>query len=71
VRRLACGLTVALLATMAATAFYLTISFFYSFLFVAIPLATPIVFGRETAAVSELDKNRRADSLPQQVGRLA
>jgi hypothetical protein len=31
---------------MAANAFYLTLSFFYFFVFCAIALATPIVFGR-------------------------
>jgi len=36
----------ALLGTMAANAFYLTLSFFYFFVFCAIALATPIVFGR-------------------------
>jgi hypothetical protein len=56
---------------MAANAFWLRLSFCYSFVFIAIVLAaTRIVFGRETPTVSELD-NRRADSLPHQVGRLA
>ena len=46
VRPLAWGMTAALSATMAANAFYLTLSFFYFFVFAAIALATPIVFGR-------------------------
>jgi O-antigen ligase len=46
VRPLAWGMTAALVGTMAANAFYLTLSFFYFFVFCAIALATPIVFGR-------------------------
>ena len=46
VRPLAWGLTAALVGTMAANAFYLTLSFFYFFVFCAIALATPIVFAR-------------------------
>ena len=45
-RPLAWGMTAALLGTMAANAFYLTLSFFYFFVFCAIALATPLVFGR-------------------------
>ena len=50
VRPLAWGMTAALLGTMAANAFYLTLSFFYFFVFCAIALATPIVFGRSLTA---------------------
>jgi hypothetical protein len=39
-------MTAALLATMAANAFYLTLSLFYFFVFAALVLATPIVFAR-------------------------
>ena len=46
IRPLAWGMTAALVGTMAANAFYLTLSFFYFFVFCAIALATPIVFGR-------------------------
>jgi len=46
VRPLAWGLTAALVGTLAANAFYLTLSLFYFFVFAAIALATPIVFGR-------------------------
>jgi O-antigen ligase len=49
-RPLAWGMTAALLGTMAANAFYLTLSFFYFFVFCAIALATPIVFGRPLTA---------------------
>ena len=45
-RPLAWGMTAALIATMAANAFYLTLSLFYFFVFAALALATPIVFGR-------------------------
>ncbi len=47
VRPLAWGLTGALVGTLAANAFYLTLSFFYFFVFAAIALATPIVFSRQ------------------------
>jgi O-antigen ligase len=50
VRPLAWGMTAALVGTMAANAFYLTLSFFYFFVFCAIALATPIVFGRPLTA---------------------
>jgi O-antigen ligase len=46
VRPLAWGMTAALVGTLAANAFYLTLSLFYFFVFAAIVLATPIVFGR-------------------------
>jgi O-antigen ligase len=46
VRPLAWGMTAALVGTLAANAFYLTLPLFYFFVFTAIVLATPIVFGR-------------------------
>jgi hypothetical protein len=46
VRPLAWGMTAALAGTMAANAFYLTMSFYYFFAFAALLLAAPIVFGR-------------------------
>ncbi len=46
VRPLAWGMTAALIGTLAANAFYLTLSLFYFFVFAALALATPIVFGR-------------------------
>jgi O-antigen ligase len=49
VRPLAWGLTAALVATLAANVFYLTLSLFYFFAFAAIALATPVVFGRQVS----------------------
>jgi O-antigen ligase len=46
VRPLAWGLTAALVGTMAANAFYLTMTFFYFYAFVLLVLAVPVVFGR-------------------------
>ena len=50
VRPLSWGLTAALAGTMAANAFYLTMSFYYFFAFATIALASPIVFARRLAA---------------------
>ncbi len=47
---LAWGMTAALAGTMAANAFYLTMSFYYFFGFAVLVLALPIVFARDTAA---------------------
>jgi O-antigen ligase len=49
VRPLAWGLTAALAGTMAANAFYLTMSFYYFFAFATLVLAAPIVFARRLA----------------------
>ena len=49
VRPLAWGLTAALVGTIAANAFYLTMQFYYFYAFVALALALPIVFGRRLA----------------------
>ncbi len=46
VRPLAWGLTAALVGTMAANAFYLTMQFYYFYAFAQLALALPIVFGR-------------------------
>jgi len=46
VRPLAWGMTAALVGTMVANVFYLTMSFYYFFVFAALALALPIVFGR-------------------------
>jgi O-antigen ligase len=46
VRPLAWGMTAALLATMAANIFYLTMSFFYFYVFAMLVLVTPSVFAR-------------------------
>jgi O-antigen ligase len=47
VRPLAWGMTAALLGTMAANIFYLTMSFFYFYVFAMLVLVTPAVFARE------------------------
>ena len=49
VRPLAWGLTAALVSTLAANAFYLTMSFYYFYVFAALALATPVVFARRLA----------------------
>ena len=46
VRPLAWGLTAALVGTIAANAFYLTMSFYYFFVFAMLALAAPVVFAR-------------------------
>ena len=46
VRPLAWGLTAALVGTIAANAFYLTMQFYYFYALALLALATPIVFGR-------------------------
>jgi O-antigen ligase len=46
VRPLAWGLTAALVGTMAANAFYLTMQFYYFYAFAQLALTVPIVFGR-------------------------
>ena len=50
VRPLAWGLGAALVATIAANSFYLTMTFFYFYVFAALLLAAPIVFGRRARA---------------------
>jgi O-antigen ligase len=50
VRPLAWGMTAALVGTMASNVFYLTMSFFYFYVFAMVVLATPIVFSRATAS---------------------
>jgi O-antigen ligase len=52
VRPLAWGLTAALVGTMAANAFYLTMTFFYFYAFVLLVLAVPVVFGRRLQAAA-------------------
>jgi O-antigen ligase len=47
VRPLAWGCTAALVGTMAANAFYLTMQFYYFYAFAALALAVPVVFARE------------------------
>ncbi len=50
VRPLAWGLTAALVGTLAANAFYLTISFYYFFVVALLAIAPAAVFGRRLAA---------------------
>ncbi len=52
VRPLAWGLTAALVGTMAANAFYLTMQFYYFFALALFILAAPIVFGRRLKTAS-------------------
>ncbi len=50
VRPLAWGLTAALLGTLAANLFYLTMQMYYFYVFVALVLAAPLVFARAARA---------------------
>jgi len=50
VRPLAWGMTAALVGTMAANAFYLTMQFYYFYGFIALALALPVVFWRRAPA---------------------
>jgi hypothetical protein len=50
VRPLAWGLTAALVGTMAANTFYLTMQFYYFYALALLALATPVVFGRRLRA---------------------
>jgi O-antigen ligase len=52
VRPHAGGRTAALVGTMAANAFYLTMTFFYFYAFVLLVLAVPVVFGRRLQAAA-------------------
>ena len=49
-RPLAWGLTAALVGTLAANVFYLTMPFYYFYVFVMLVLATPAVVSRPTAS---------------------
>ena len=51
VRPLAWGMTAALVGTMAANLFYLTMSFYYFFVFAMLAIAAPAVFGRRLESV--------------------
>jgi O-antigen ligase len=46
VRPLAWGMTAALVATLVANVFYLTMTFYYFYVFAALAVAIPVVFGR-------------------------
>jgi hypothetical protein len=53
VRPLAWGMVAALLGTMAANVFYLTMQFYYFYAFAALVLATPLVFARSLEPTAE------------------
>jgi O-antigen ligase len=66
VRPLAWGWTAALAGTLAANAFYLTIQFYYFYVFLALALATPLVFGPAAeAAPVRARRPRRPAPLPE------
>jgi hypothetical protein len=50
VRPLAWGLTAALVSTLASNAFYLTMSFYYFFVFALLVVTAPAVFGPRVRA---------------------
>ena len=45
-RPLAWGMTAALVATLVANLFYLTMTFYYFYVFAALAVALPVVFAR-------------------------
>ena len=47
-RPLAWGMTAALVATLVANVFYLTMTFYYFYVFAVLAVAVPVVFGRAT-----------------------
>ena len=47
-RPLAWGMTAALVATLVANLFYLTMTFYYFYVFAVLAVALPVVFGRAT-----------------------
>jgi O-antigen ligase len=51
VRALAWGMTAALTGTIASNFFYLTMTFYYFYAFIALAVALPVVFGRRSAQV--------------------
>ena len=53
------GLTAALVGTMAANVFYLTMSFFYFYVFAMLALAAPVVFGARPRATTVIAAVRR------------
>ena len=50
---LAWGMSAALVGTMAANLFYLTMPYYYFYAFIALALALPIVFGKRLRAAQE------------------
>ena len=61
---LAWGMTAALAGTLAANLFYLTMSFYYVYVFAALALALPIVFGRGLVEDEAAAAARRPHSPP-------
>jgi O-antigen ligase len=59
VRPLAWGWTAALAGTLAANAFYLTIQFYYFYVFLALALAVPLVFGSPVRQLQPRPSPRR------------
>ncbi len=59
VRPLAWGLTAALVGTLAANSFYLTMQFYYFYAFAALALAAPVVFERRAAAAGSVSVSSR------------
>jgi hypothetical protein len=57
VRPLAWGMTAALLGTMAANIFYLTMSFFYFYVFAMLVLVTPSIFSRQPSQSTRIDRS--------------
>jgi len=53
IRPLAWGMTAALAGTLASNLFYLTMSFYYVYVFAALALALPVVFGRGLAEAQQ------------------
>jgi hypothetical protein len=62
VRPLAWGLTAALVGTMAANVFYLTMSFLYFYVFAMLVLVTPSVFSRGAGAFTRVDRSFQTDA---------
>jgi O-antigen ligase len=62
VRPLAWGMTAALLATMAANIFYLTMSFFYFYVFAMLVFVTPVTFSRQMGDSNRLDRSFQTDA---------
>ena len=63
VRPLAWGCTAALVGTMAANAFYLTMQFYYFYVFAALALAVPVVFARRAVKVVVLSTSYPRDAV--------
>src|SRR5919204_472141 len=62
VRPLAWGMTAALLGTMAANIFYLTMSFFYFYVFAMLVLVTPALFARGDGDFRRVDRSFQTDA---------